>query len=130
MPSSSSFNSLSQLKPDRIVKNVSTPNLTELINTEKEKPVAFIPPNNKPNYNRTYFEPQDKQQDPQKKNNLNDVFGEFLKSEGFNVSSNPKNQTIQEMRRQEMASSGMDPITLKVIRLEFGLHELVVYSYF
>jgi len=115
IPSSSSFSSLTQLKPERIVKNVSTPNLTDLI-TEKEKPAAapsFAQPNNRPNYSRTAFEPQEKL-DPLKKNNLNDVFGEFLKSEGFNVAPSSKNQTIQEMRRQDMANSGMDPMALKV----------------
>jgi len=118
MPSSSSFGSLFQLKPERaapgpMVKNVSTPNLTDLILDDNKTKDPIPPTSTKPNYNRAAF---DIEINPnQKKNNLNDVFGEFLKSEGFSsTNANGKNQTINDLRRVEMVSNSQDPIQLKI----------------
>jgi cyclin G-associated kinase len=128
IPSSSSFGSLFQLKPERaaptggMVKNVSTPNLTDLILEDTKPPrdpVKSVPPApSKPNYNRAVFEvgtgTNPNAPNP-KKDNLNDLFGEFLKSEGFSSSSaNGKNQTINDLRRVEMVRDSQDPIQLKI----------------
>lgn len=131
-------------------KNVSSPNLTQLIgngsaggnlglgldfdldlaNLTSQKAdtrtsgTANQKMEAKPNYSRSLFEDKP---EPQQKPNLNSVFGEFLNDVGFTATSNKlTNQTMNELRMETNAKE-LDPITIQV-NIQGGVLVGAVYN--